>query len=296
MDQPQGRIAVLDPGHQNAHGTNVIDLRKADALALHLPPDAVDMLDPTGQLGVNPRLFHGFLQSGAHGFDVVLAVQPALVQQPGNLLVGLGLQVAKREVFQLPLDVADAQPVGQGCVEVEHLPGHAVALAGLSLTPRIAQVRSASLMRATRTSSTMATSILRTVSLWSSWRPSTGSREPKRTRLMAAIRSTPSIRRAMSPPNCCLTSSMASLSSRTARYSTAAINASSSRCRSVRISTISRPVARLETLSDQRLSTSAARCSACWASWQATSRASALTCSGRLSRSSQRVRSMLPSG
>ena len=50
------------------------------------------------------------------------------MQQRGDLLVLLRLQVAEREVFQLPLDMPDAQPVRQRRVDVEHFAGHPVTL------------------------------------------------------------------------------------------------------------------------------------------------------------------------
>ncbi|ANF23640.1 hypothetical protein PS273GM_00020 [Stutzerimonas stutzeri] len=56
----------------------------------------------------------------------------------------------------------------------------------------MAQVRSASLISATRTSSTIATSILRRFSTWV-WVPSTKDSRGLRLSLMAAMRSTPSI-------------------------------------------------------------------------------------------------------
>lgn len=52
------------------------------------------------------------------------AVQPALVQQLGDLLVLVGLEVAERQVFQLPLDMTDTQSMGQWRIDVEHLAGH----------------------------------------------------------------------------------------------------------------------------------------------------------------------------
>ncbi|MNN06033.1 hypothetical protein D3C81_1188120 [compost metagenome] len=58
------------------------------------------------------------------------------MQQLGDLLVLLGLQVAERQVLQLPLDVADAQAMGQRRVDVEHFAGDAVALVVVGILHR----------------------------------------------------------------------------------------------------------------------------------------------------------------
>ena len=85
----------------------------------------------------------------------------------------------------------------------------------------MAQVRSASLISATRTSSIIATSILRRLSTWA-WLPSTSDSRGLRLALIAAMRSTPSISLATWAPKRFSTSSSEALASRTARYSTAA--------------------------------------------------------------------------
>ncbi|MNZ88209.1 hypothetical protein D3C78_1070940 [compost metagenome] len=83
-------------------------------------------------------------------------------------------------------------------------------------TARIAQVRSASLISATRTSSIIATSILRRFSTCA-WVPSTSDWRGLRLALIAAMRSTPSISLATGAPKCFSTASSLALPSRTAR-------------------------------------------------------------------------------
>ena len=51
----------------------------------------------------------------------MLAVDATFDQQPGYPLVGLSLEVAKGQVFELPLELADAQPIGQRGVQIERL-------------------------------------------------------------------------------------------------------------------------------------------------------------------------------
>jgi hypothetical protein len=47
-----------------------------------------------------------------------------------DLFVLLGLEVFEREVLELPLDLPDAEPVGQRCVDLERLTGDALLLVG----------------------------------------------------------------------------------------------------------------------------------------------------------------------
>ncbi|MNJ67017.1 hypothetical protein D3C77_631500 [compost metagenome] len=83
-------------------------------------------------------------------------------------------------------------------------------------TARMAQVRSASLINATRTSSTMATSILRRFSTCT-WLLNTVVSRGFTLALMAAMRSTPSISLATTGPKRSETFSSGTCPSRTAR-------------------------------------------------------------------------------
>lgn len=49
------------------------------------------------------------------------------MQKLGDLLVLIGFEVAEGQVFQLPLDMTDAQSVGQRCVDIEDFAGDAIA-------------------------------------------------------------------------------------------------------------------------------------------------------------------------
>ncbi|MNP39190.1 hypothetical protein D3C76_1327530 [compost metagenome] len=140
-------------------------------------------------------------------------------------------------------------------------------------TARIAQVRSASLIRATRTSSTMATSILRRFSTWP-WVPITMDLRGLRLSLIAAMRCTPSISLATTGPKRWLTVGNGIWPSRTPRYNTAATSESWSSLRSARISAISRPVRKLELPSVHRFLAALACCSASRANSQASFKAS----------------------
>ncbi|MND96866.1 hypothetical protein D3C80_891690 [compost metagenome] len=86
------------------------------------------MFGPAADVGLDPGGGQLLAQLLHHLVDVLLAVEAPLVQQLGDLLVLIGLQVAERQVLEFPLDVADAETMGQRRVDVEHLAGHPVAL------------------------------------------------------------------------------------------------------------------------------------------------------------------------
>ena len=128
VDDTERGVAVAHFRHQHAHGAHVVDLAEGQALALHFAPDRIDVLGAAADVGVDA----GSLQLGAqlahHVGDETLAVEPALMQQRGDLFVLVGFEVAEGQVLQLPLDMADTQAVRQRCVDVEDFAGHAVAL------------------------------------------------------------------------------------------------------------------------------------------------------------------------
>ena len=128
VNYPKSGVAITHLRHQNPHCAHVVYLTEIDALALHLPPDRVDMLGPTGNVGMNRRFFQCLAQLRHYRVDIFLSVEPTLVQQLGNLLVLGRLQVAEGQIFQLPLDMTNPETMGQRCIDVEYLTGNPVAL------------------------------------------------------------------------------------------------------------------------------------------------------------------------
>jgi len=53
-----------------------------------------------------------------HFGNEFFAIDAALIEQFGDFLVGIRVQIAERKVFQLPLDLPDAQPVGERRVKI----------------------------------------------------------------------------------------------------------------------------------------------------------------------------------
>ncbi len=115
----QRGVAGADILHQDADGADVVKVAEVDALALHLLPDAVDVLGAPGDIGA---LDAGLGQRPAYARDAfadeTFAVAAALVEQPRHALVGVWLQVAESQILQFPLELPDAEPVGQRCMDV----------------------------------------------------------------------------------------------------------------------------------------------------------------------------------
>ena len=113
MHQAQYRIAGGQVIHQYAQCAQVVQFFNRQRLALHFFPDAVDVLGPAGHIGVDALLGQAVTQLCFDQFDIALAAAAVIVQRLRDAQIVVGLQGAKRQIFQLPLELPDAQPVGQ---------------------------------------------------------------------------------------------------------------------------------------------------------------------------------------
>ena len=80
------------------------------------------------------------LEPRAQLLDVAFALDALLVEQARDELVGLGLEKAEREILDLPLDLPDAEPVGQRREHLQRLARHALGhgpLAGRRVAQRL---------------------------------------------------------------------------------------------------------------------------------------------------------------
>ncbi len=128
MDNAEGGVAIAHLRHQHANSANVVDLAEFQAFALHLSPNRINVLGPAADVGRHASGQQLVLKLGHHVGNEALAIKAAFVQQLGDLLVLVGLQVTEGQVLQLPFDMTDTQSVGQRRVDVEDFPGDAVAL------------------------------------------------------------------------------------------------------------------------------------------------------------------------
>jgi hypothetical protein len=130
----QHGVAVLLGLDDDAQRAQVEHALEAQALALHLFPDAVEVLGPALHLGVQTQALQLGQQRGACLVHAQFTLQALLVQRAGQRVVGLGFEEAEGQVFQLPLDLPDAQPVGQRGEHLarlqRHLGGHRLLAGG----------------------------------------------------------------------------------------------------------------------------------------------------------------------
>ena len=128
MDQTQGRIAVLHRIHDDPHGDQVVDLLQLLVLLDQLFVDAVQMLWPAADLGLDPGGGQLLLHGGDHRVQGAHVLRLLGGDGALELTVFLRPDVHKAQVFQLALDGPHAEPVGQGRVNLQGLLGLADAL------------------------------------------------------------------------------------------------------------------------------------------------------------------------
>ena len=121
----QRGVAVLDVVDDDAQGAHIVDLGELDALFVHLVPDAENVFRSAIDFGILDAGHLKFLAHLGHRIDDELfALAALLVEQLGQLLVGVRVNEAERQVFQLPLQFPDAEPVGQRRIEFQRLARH----------------------------------------------------------------------------------------------------------------------------------------------------------------------------
>ena len=87
------------------------------------------MLGPTADVMTEDALGHQDAFDGLdHIIDVTITIDTLFSQLPGDGLVIRLLQITKGEIFKLPLDLTDAQPVRQWRVDIKYFPCHLLLL------------------------------------------------------------------------------------------------------------------------------------------------------------------------
>ena len=121
VDDAQRRVAVAEVVDEDADRVDVVDLAELRALALHLLPDAVDVLRPAVQVGLDAGGLEARLELGDRPVDERLAPLAPGVEELGELAEPRRLEDLEREVLELPLDLPDAQALGERRVDLEGL-------------------------------------------------------------------------------------------------------------------------------------------------------------------------------
>ena len=127
MHDTEHRITVAHGGDENAKGTNIIDLAEANILALHFSPDRIDVFGAALNLRlVNIGRFDLLGNQTLNFLDIVLPVEPFFIEQLGDFLIVLRLQITEGQILKLPLQVANAEPMSQGGIYIKNLAGDLV--------------------------------------------------------------------------------------------------------------------------------------------------------------------------
>ncbi len=120
----EGGVAVLDVVHEDADRADVEQALEPAILALHLAPDAVDVLRPAGHLRHDPGRRELTAQDALDLLDERFALFALLLQRVRDIRVDIGLRVAKCEIFEFPLELPDAQPVRECRVDLARFGRH----------------------------------------------------------------------------------------------------------------------------------------------------------------------------
>jgi len=123
MDEAEDLVAVPDRIGDDPESQVIIDLAEIDLLRFHLLPDAVRPLDPALDLGRNPAFGDFPLQRPLKLGQGPLGFFTPGLKQRGHPEVFLGFDIAERQVFQLGLDPAHPQPVGDGRIDLHRFRG-----------------------------------------------------------------------------------------------------------------------------------------------------------------------------
>src|SRR5581483_12367192 len=97
---------------------------------LHLVVDRVDVLRAPADLGFEASFLQLAGENSDRLSDLLLAGAPRFVQQALELLIALRLKVGEGRIFEAPLELPDAEPVGEGRVDLERLARDALTILG----------------------------------------------------------------------------------------------------------------------------------------------------------------------
>ena len=113
MHKAKSGIASLDVRGNDTHSADVEHLLETQRFAAHFFNDAVDVLGSTLHQSRNALLVQITLELRPERFHETFSKSPFFVKLARHLLVDIGLQKTKSQVFHFPLELPDTQTVGQ---------------------------------------------------------------------------------------------------------------------------------------------------------------------------------------
>ena len=128
VDDAKRRITVLYRIHDDANRKKIVNLIQRLVVIHHLLVNAEEVLHTPVNSRIDPGLLHGFCHVGCDLFDVLLALHLALIDLLHKILIHLRLQISKREVIQLYLDLADAKARSNRRINIKRLLRNALLL------------------------------------------------------------------------------------------------------------------------------------------------------------------------
>src|SRR5579872_135549 len=127
MDDADRTVAILDRLDDHADRAQVVDLGEILA-ALQLLIDRIEMLWPAGYVSTDPGGRKTALHLCDDGADRLLAIGPPFGDFVGDLFVRLRIEIAQRQVLEVPLHAVDAEAMSQRRVDLERLLGDGLLL------------------------------------------------------------------------------------------------------------------------------------------------------------------------
>ena len=114
-------VTVRDRVNDHAEGAEIEDAADVQLLGVHLAVDAVHVLDAAVDRRVDALLVQTGLDLALHSGHEGLQLRHSAFQGRCDLPVARGIKVLEREVFQLPFDTLDSEPVGDGGIDLHRL-------------------------------------------------------------------------------------------------------------------------------------------------------------------------------
>ena len=128
MHHAQGGVAIAFVRDDDAESDDVGELLERDALLPHLGPDRIGRLFAACNFGLDAGVAHFGLQGRDDLVDDVPALAAQIVEPLDDRRAGVRLQLAERDILQLGLQLAHADPIGERGVDFQRFSGDAPPL------------------------------------------------------------------------------------------------------------------------------------------------------------------------